>query len=582
MASFAYVVDYALLADLTQANAGRLISESGEYNIQALNAAYTGGTTVDGGEPHVIPTPRDSYAYVEATWATMGYDWFGKVHLTPRTKIEFGNIVTTLSVEYELFNAWKVDVTLTSITNNVGAGISLPDAPVPPEVLPSFASFLDPATTRLNPVKLRVVADADGPPTFDDTIDFLFDTGEDPFLDMSGNRISVILPEFEDNLQERWSFLTEVIPTVSGKEQRISLRRNPRQEFQLTYLLDGDERRRLQNTLFGWQSKLFAIPMWHEQMRSTAAVVAGDTVLQVNTTTNFDFRVGGLALIYQSSTQYDVMVLSAVNANSLEFDDSPLLNSYDSNAKVMPVRLGYITNSVRGARYKTTLERFELSITVADNDTGIFEESTTGWNTYNSKVLLDDNNVMESDQIPSEFQQNITFIDNDVGNIAATSRWESHKHVSQKGFFTHSRAEKLKLLKLLFAFRGKQKSFYLPSFIEDFTAASNLVIGEATIDIDHVEYTRFVNAASPRNVIRVTFTDGTDLTREIVGASEVSDTVEELTLDNTWPANRTVAEIERIELFELSRFDTDVFTFRFLTPHKAIVTAPTVTVFDDQ
>ena len=150
-----------------------------------------------------------------------------------------------------------------------------------------------------------------------------------------------------------------------------------------------------------------------------------------------------------------------------------------------------------------------------------------------------------------------------------------------KGFFANGRANILKLRRLLLALRGKQKAFYLPTFIDDLTPAANLISGSSALDISHIGFTRFVvGGVSPRDTIRVTFTDGSTLTRSIVSSQELSSTTERLTLSTTWPANRPVSEISKIEYLELSRFDTDTFLFRYSKPSTAVVIAPVVTVFD--
>lgn len=577
MASYAGVLDYTNLIDSTQSMTAPRLGYGGYVMGTNLHAGWSAGS------PGSPAAGGNSLSFVEANWLTVGYDWFNKVHLTPRSKIEFGNIISSLTTEYELFSAWKTDVTFTAVDNAAGDGVSLPSLPTPPETLYSFSSFLDPASTRLNKTKLRVQATEDGPPTFDSYIEFTFSTGETPILELSGNRIALLTPRYESTFQERWSFLTDVIQMVSGKEQRIALRSKPRMDLFATYLLDEEDRQRMQAILFGWQSKLFAVPLWHEELRSTSAASLSDTVLQVNTTTNIDFRVGGLAVVYESPTKYDVVVLSAVGTNTLEFDDTPLLNSYGSNATVAPVRLAYIASSVRGGRYKTKLERFDIQFTVFDNDTGMYSGDTSGWNSHDGKVLLDDLNVMGSEQIAQEFRQKILKLDNDTGKISTASRWSKHKHASQKGFVARNRSEIIKLKKLFMALNGKQKSFYMPTLINDLTPVADLEVGLATMNITNVGYTRFVVGganATPKNLIRIVFTDGTSLTRTITSATEVSNSVEQLVLDDTWPADRTVSEIERVEFLELTRFDSDVFTFRFPKTNSAVVLAPTVTVFD--
>lgn len=271
MATYAGMADQPLLIDRTLGVQRRSIEYNGSYNILALQNQIV-GTHTDGGGEIRPPALENRYSGIWAPWETIGLDWFDKVHLIPRTKLEFGNIVSSISLEYEIFSGHRVPINLTAITNNAGAGTTLPNAPTPPEELPPFTSFLDPTSARLSKVKLRVQVGVDGVPTFDATIVFTFDTGEELTLELSGNRIALFDPVPEmDGYQETMSFLTDIIPSISGKEQRISLRNNPRQGFKAQYLLDTEERQRMQNTLFGWQTKLFALPVWTEAMKSTAS-----------------------------------------------------------------------------------------------------------------------------------------------------------------------------------------------------------------------------------------------------------------------------------------------------------------------
>ena len=61
----------------------------------------------------------------------------------------------------------------------------------------------------------------------------------------------------------------------------------------------------------------------------------------------------------------------------------------------------------------------------------------------------------------------------------------------------------------------------------------------------------------------------------------VTNLVERLTLDTTWPANRALNEIARIEWFELMQFDSDTMVMVRPEPAQVRVEMPVVRVFDD-
>jgi L-asparaginase/Glu-tRNA(Gln) amidotransferase subunit D len=57
--------------------------------------------------------------------------------------------------------------------------------------------------------------------------------------------------------------------------------------------------------------------------------------------------------------------------------------------------------------------------------------------------------------------------------------------------------------------------------------------------------------------VRVTQTNGTILTREITGGSEIDIDNEQLNIDVAWGSTITLAEIARIDFYEKVRIDSD-------------------------
>lgn len=528
--------------------------------LGALKVLSSGPLTV--GSPGGIVPPLDTLAGIVVRESTCGYDWFDRVHLIPRKKFVFGSIVAQVTDTFEIFNANRVAVSLNLFTNNVGAGVTVPDLPTPVAVMAPFTSFTGPTSVRLLYVAITVVVARNGVPSFDSSLVFTFSTGQIVTMLLSGTRVTLVANLYDGEFSERWDFPTDTIPSLSGLEQPISLVEFPIQSFAFVFSLTDEDRQRMRALLFGAQTQTLALPLWHEDVKTTATVSVSATTATVEATADVDLRVGGYAAIYESATKYDILVLSAVGANSVTFTTTPVLNSYSIGARVVPIRLGYIPNDPSILRHITKLDQIQIAFQVKDNTTGMFAGSTTGWSSYNSKVLLDDCNVIDGKSTQEKSVQKVTLIDNGTGRIELLTDWSTSRRESVKGFTARSRTEYLKLKKLLLALRGPQKSFYLPTFAEDLTAVADLVITGTTIDVANIGYTKNVISREPKATFRITFSDSTSLTRSIVSSTEVSATVERLTLNTTWPANRTVAEITRIEFLEESRFSTTSFTFR--------------------
>ena len=537
------------------------------------------GTDEGGGPGHSIPVSGTTYT--GSISDSQGALWFDTVHITPRSKIEFGNIVGVITNEFEVFSAYRTTTTtLSSITNNLGDGTALEDTTAPQTLYP-FTSILDPSSARLTPVKDVLKALPSGLATFDSTLIFVFSTGETPTLYASGNRI-VVWPEIWDaEFDEQWRFKTDILEALSGKEQRVALRQKPRQFLQTTFTLTDSARQRVQSLLHGWQQNLFLLPMFHTGTKSTAAISSAATSVSVESTASLEFRVGGYAVLYQDNQVSEAVTITNVTSTSIEFTGSPTLNAYAANTRVFPGRLCFIANAVSGSRYRTNMEKFQVSWQAYDNDTGAPSGSIGSFSTHAGDVIFSGCNLMGSTQMPVQHVRNVTYVDNETGLIATSSRWDRNKRSSEKGFFMATQADIEEIRKLLIYLQGKQKPFWLPTFIEDLTPVAGVLATQFTLDINHVGFTRFIGSGlKPKKTLRVTFTDGTEAISDIQSSAEVSSTVERVTLGDAWAASKTVDEIERVEYLEHVRFNTDSFTFRYRRAGAATMVAPVITVYD--
>lgn len=516
-------------------------------------------------------------------------DWFEHVHILPRQKVEFGNIVTLVTNEFEIYSAFRSQsVTLQAVQNNAAPGVELPDV-APPVVMPPQTSILSPtsspndAGTGLGTVvRTTVNATANGLPIFDTNILFDFnDPANDVELLVSGSRIVLIPFEYERPLRERLLWFGTAIPGLDGSEQRISSGPdNPRQFFEPVYLLEGNDRQRMQALLFDWSTNVFGFPLWKEALRITAATAPGATQYSVVGGDEPDLRIGGLAAVIGDTVTFDVINIASISPTLIEASD-PAINGYPVGTRLMPLRTAFITREQRSSRPPVSMESFQLTFEVTDNDTGAIVPSITPgfWSLFEGRVLFDDCNFIPGN-MEAEYLRKLYRFDNETGLIEQLSIWNRNKRRQRKGFSLRGRPALREFRGLLSAFRGIQKSFWIPTFIEDLTAAADLQIGISTIDVESINYVRFVRQRLPMSRFRITFTDATTLVRTVTDSATVSATVERLTLDTPWPANRTVAEIARIEFYELTRLDTNEVTITHDHATKATCIVPLIRVFD--
>tara|TARA_R110000744_G_scaffold380215_1_gene500233 strand:- start:27696 stop:29441 length:1746 start_codon:yes stop_codon:yes gene_type:complete len=497
-------------------------------------------------------------------------EWFDNFHVVPRS-FDFGNILSTQTSPLEVFSGYRTEErTWSSFVNNAGAGtelVGIPSLPVTMFPLEGYAMTLEVSTS--------------GNPSVDDDLAFVFDFGGDTInVPIVLNRIVLFPVRPEIPYTERLQFRTDVLTKQSGKEQRIKLRKNPRQFFDWSVRMDDGtfDKSRMDTLLFDWQSRTWGIPMWHEATTLTTSAAAGTLTINVGTTANADYRVDGLVMIYSASDVFDVQTVSSLTATTITLKNATL-NSFAFGSAVAPLRTANMKRQVSASRFISGDQTLDVSFRVLDNDNDLAD--ATGWSTYNSKVMLDTCNVVRGSSLSETYEQAIIVMDGGVGLTSQDSPWANGKRSTTLTLRASTAAEVWDIRQLLHYFAGRQVSFYVPTFTKDLLADQPLATASQDLIITNIGYTQFVRQRQPRNHIWVRLTDGTVLTRQITNSLATSSLIETLELDSTWGQDVALDEIERISYLEEVRFNADDIVIEYARGERQVyVTAPIISTFD--
>ncbi len=492
-------------------------------------------------------------------------DFFERIIVLPR-KIDAGIVISEKDYTVQVFNSYRREVrTWVNYLNTAGAGIAIPNLPG----LPS-------PTQPLSGYSLTLQILMSGPPSIRGDLRFVFDTIT-VVLPLTGER-TVLLPfEPEAPLEERLRFLTDVRTRQDGTEQRAALRLAPRQIFDVEYVLDGLEREMATVLLHDSISHALGFPVWFEGTTLTAATVPGTATIYVGSTAYADLRVGSLAVILQDSSTYETLQVSSFDATSITFA-SNLTKTFAAGTRVMPVRVVYASQVVRGDRQPYGLQAIRAHLSSADSDKDL--SSTSGFSTYNSKVLLDDPNLVDG-TLQETLERELINFDNDTGLFQVMSRWDIGRRGHAKRFFTRTRQRLWEVRCLLHALRGRAVSFYIPTFFPDLTPTAGITAGSSVLTVRNAGYTKFARSRQPLNVVRVTLTTGTVLLRKVTSASEIDSSTEQLQVDAAWGVDATLAQISRVDLVEKVRMDSDEATLTHLDGNgQAVVEVPVKAVLE--
>ncbi len=527
------------------------------------------GNLVEGpGKPSFVNGNEFVAKFVDAT---CGYpEWFENFHVIPRS-FAFGNVLSEQTSPLEVFSGYRTTVqTWSAFINNAGAGTTLTG-------MPALPATLDP----LSGYEMTLVVSTNGNPSVDDDLAFVFNFGGDTInVPITLNRIVLFPIRPEIPYTEQLEFLTDIMPHDDGTEMRVSARKNPRQFFNWRVRVDDGlfGKQRLDTLLFDWQSRTWGVPIWHEATELTVSAPLGALTLNVGSTTDADYRIGGLVLVYTDAGTFDVQTIASYTATTITMENA-LVNTFDVGATVAPLRTGNMRSTVQASRFVSADQELQISFRILDNDANLAD--TSGFGTYNGKVLLDTCNVLRGGSMSESFTREITVIDNLTGLTTQDSKWANGKRGYPLTLRANSRAEVFALRKLMHAFRGRAISFYVPTFSRDLVPTETLLSAGQDLVMTNIGYTQFIRSRQARNHIWVRLKDGTTLLREITSSTEQTATQETLVVDSPWGVDITPAEIDRISYLEEVRYNADRIAITYERGERQVyVEAPVITTLE--
>lgn len=493
-------------------------------------------------------TPRSIVASTLNSWYD---DFYNRIHIIPN-KLDLGNLTSTQVRTVEIWNSFLVNKTLQSIAQTGTNGISM--------------SGITPPLTfvRMEAKTLSITVDLNGAPDINATYGLNWLTGEYGEIKITGSRISTFILPFEAPVQEQLQWNTTVVTANDGTEQRIRLRKHPRQGIKANYPVHIKDMPKIENAMYGWLSRRWAVPLWTEA-QLVASIASGASTIVIDTT-NVDFRANSLLYIYESNDKNITVEVTTVAAGSVTLRQ-PLASGYTS-AWIMPARVGSITGSPTKKLYGHDMD-INVGFSFSDNlsfGTGTAPTQFLGEDIYTDETLLGD--VLED-----PYYTRIDSIDFDTGSFAQYSPWKYTKKKRTLKYVLQGLTEINTFRKWLHRRGGRQKPFWIPSFEDDMRVSQLTPISNAILIYDD----NYLTFSSDRKHICIFFTDGTFVTRTITSAATHDALQTNIQLDTTL-GNIQPSTIKRISYLSLRRLDTDKVDLNWLSNRTLTADIPVIEI----
>lgn len=497
----------------------------------ARDAWAVGGTPVAAyvAAPPVSAAPRGINAWKLTSWFD---DYYNRIHATP-TRLDIGNLFTTQSRTLRVWNAYLDSAkTLDSVSESGTEGILITAPATPPT---TFA----PNEERQYSVSVTL----NGPPVINAAMLLVFEAANSPTVTITGRRIVVWPWVPQVDYMETLEWQTDVIQAFAG-EQRIALRAAPRQGFDHRYYLPSQDLARAQAVVGGWAHRLYGLPLFGEA-RTVGALTAGLTQLMVDTA-HADYRAGGMACVWASVDQFEVVEIAQALADRLVLV-RPLTTSYAA-ARVMPLRIARTLHGVEFDRVDGRNSFASARWSVTDNAE---LSGATTMDTYRGADVLPLCRVMVS-PISDHIARSVDVFDNGSGVMDTDVQTSYVARTSMATFHADTRAERWALRVFLDRIKGRRGAFWLVSGNADLQIAAPLSSAGNTLQVLPIGYPLYYGVTD----ICILLNDGTRIYRRVTGGTAV-DGLEHLALDAAPGVTIDASNVRRIMFMRLYRFDAD-------------------------
>lgn len=550
----------ALAASAVQSTGGHLSADLGRYGVDYWppHAGLEGDAI---GAARAFHSTGTVVRRTVAGSGCHGFDWYGHVHvgenqtaygrLGPRlvNPVGIGNAWLAQTRHIEVWNAFLAPQTLSGITGTGTDGVTL--APHVPGLPDTFA----PLESRLYDVTITPVA---GSPALAATYSYAF-TAETVRLRLSGRRATVFgfRPDWSAGVLERLEWLTDVMASRGGLEQRVALREIPRRSLEFSILAAGGDHGRLDALLSAWQSRPFVLPIWPDKGRLDGPAPAGAMALATDTAGR-EYQAGGTAVLLSDADRCESVEIDAVLPGVLSLR-TPVAVDWPAGSSIYPARQSRLVPSQTVRWLTGRAAQAALRFDIIDNANMPPVETGLAHRGVPVHVLRHN----WSDPLEVNYSRVVETFDFDTGPVAIYDPSGLPSPRRSRRLLGSSRADILAFKAWLHARQGRLVPFYAPTR-DELVPASPVGAADVTIDIKPHDEASYVAGLQGHTDIALQRRDGTWLFRQVTHV-ETNAASTRLTVSSAFGVDLELSDIARLCWLELVRLDADAVEIRWLS-----------------
>lgn len=307
-----------------------------------------------------------------------------------------------------------------------------------------------------------------------------------------------VRPNWKGGVLERLEWLTNVLMSSTGAEQRRALRLSPRRSVEITINPTQNERTFVDLLLHKLGSNEWLFPLWFDKARLSVAAELGADRIDFDNTFR-EFTDGGLALIYKDAFTWEVISIAGQDDTGLDLA-LPLDGPWGKNVAVYPLRQARLQNETELRALSSRVGESVLLWTITEaND---YPEEMPDAQTFEGMPVL---------TIAPNRSQDITVNhtrlavdrDNQVGIPYRVDSAGRAFQVQSHSWMLVGRQAQAEFRSMLYWLRGRQRAVWLPSFNEDIVTSRASANASTNLDIQKIGIAYAGGVIPGRDVVRV-------------------------------------------------------------------------------
>lgn len=493
-------------------------------------------------------------------------DTFYNRILVEPSELQMGNLLSNQTRAITIWNGFLSTKNLSAFQRINDTGIEV-DAPV---AVPYNMRPLELLTYTLS-------ITTDGPALIQASFIWVV-AGVNYQANVTGRRVIVwpFGPSWDAPVTETLEWLTNVLRSFDGSEQRRALRNRPRRSFSYQFKTTREQSARMENLLWGWQNRTYALPVWTDKTKLTAAISASATLLPVVTNT-YGFAAGALAVLFFNEDLFEVVDVQSVEPTTLSLVRATQ-RAWPKGTVVMPMILGHLPTAVPTLRRSSQAAVGTLTFSTNPSDTSPYLPSAAASTIYDGlEVIMRQPNW--SGGIDNTFEYLFDTLDQQTGAINWDQTEEFPRITRAYSWLLRDRAQIKDFRSFLGRRHGMQKSLRIPTWHDDFKPTRGMGASDVALYVRPNEFRLLVGVDPTRDRVMIRLTNGAFYFRQILGIS--SDGAEEILILNS-PLGIEVSldQIKTVHLLMKSRLATDQVNIVWQTDQVATVETTFTSVKD--